>query len=282
LGDRWRRLPLDDKTAMSCYAQLKKEGFLDGERDRNTIYTESDYDLFPVAIADIKNITIERLTGKRKRPVQEGGFFKYTCSFPINLEKFMIFSGLNGTTAKIICGDNCVVYACKQAGVDAETILNMKRLFKTRQLPQTKLKILAEECKIRFEIKLDNKMAKVYEPKGEHRYSIELYLIENHYLLNERIEMSPYFIQHYEEIMKNEKIKNWSLKKKQLICKYDSRRDEYSNRMLKTSYSIKKIIKTLKKCGYLKPIHHGDYITYASTIYQEDLEESESLEYDPL
>jgi hypothetical protein len=109
LGDRWRSLPLDDKTAMSFYAQLKKEGFLDGERDRNTIYTESDYDLFPVAIADIKNITIERLTGKSKRPVQEGGFFKYTCSFPINLEKFRIFSESNEKTVKIICGDNCVV-----------------------------------------------------------------------------------------------------------------------------------------------------------------------------
>jgi hypothetical protein len=82
--------------------------------------------------------------------------------------------------------------------------------------------------------------------------------------------------------MKNEKIKNWSLKEKQLICKYDSRRDEYSSRMLKTSYSVKMIIKTLKKCGYLKPIHHGDYLTYASTLYQEDLEEIESLEYDPL
>jgi hypothetical protein len=47
----------------------------------------------------------------------------------------MIFNELNENTAKIICGDNCVVFACKQAGVDAKTIKNMKRLIKTRQLP---------------------------------------------------------------------------------------------------------------------------------------------------
>jgi hypothetical protein len=54
----------------------------------------------------------------------------------------MIFNTIDERTSKIICEDNCIVYACKQAGVDAETILNLKRIIKTRQFPQTKLKLL--------------------------------------------------------------------------------------------------------------------------------------------
>jgi hypothetical protein len=49
----------------------------------------------------------------------------------------------------------------------------------------------------------------------------------------------------------------------------------------KKDFSISKVIKTLRECEYLKPIHHGDYLTYASSLYQENLEELQSLEYDP-
>jgi hypothetical protein len=102
LGDRWKSLPVDDKNAIQFTTQLEREGFLENERDKNTIFIRNDYDFFPVAIVDIKNITIEKLKGRNQRPLQEGGFFKYTCSVPINLEKFMIFNELNERTVRII------------------------------------------------------------------------------------------------------------------------------------------------------------------------------------
>jgi hypothetical protein len=280
LGDRWRSLPLDDKTAINFVSQLDREGFLENERDKNTIYTETDYDFFPVAIAEIKGITIERLRRKTKRKVREGGFFKYICTFPINLEKFMIFNELNETTVKIICEDNCVVYACRQAGVDPETILNMKRIIKTRQLPQTKLKQLAEECGIEIDVTLENSQRKTYRCGRTNATHVSLYLIENHYLLKDKVAVSPYFIKHYDAIMKNEKLKNWSLAQKQLVCKYDSSGDRYMVDSTKQNFSIKKVISALKQCGHLKPIHRGDYLTYASTLYQEDLGELYALDYD--
>jgi hypothetical protein len=109
------------------------------------------------------------------------------------------------------------VYACKQFGVNDEIIKHMKRIIKTRQLPQTKLKILAEECKIEFKITLENCKTVTYKPVGEVLYSIPLYLIDNHYLLREGVNVSPYFIKHYDEIINNEKLKNWSLEEKHFI-----------------------------------------------------------------
>jgi hypothetical protein len=154
LGDRWRTIRLDDRTAVSFISQLNREDFLNEARDRNTIYLEENYDLFPISIAELHSISISRLVGRNARPGEEGGFFKYICAFSINLERYMIFSKLDERAAKIISEDNYVVYACRQAGVDDDVIQNMKRLIKTRQLPQTKLKVLAEELGIQFEVTL--------------------------------------------------------------------------------------------------------------------------------
>jgi hypothetical protein len=52
---------------------------------------------------------------------------------------------------------------------------------KTRQIPQTILKILAQECAQEFQITLENTNVMIYKPKKEPRYTINLYLIENDY-----------------------------------------------------------------------------------------------------
>jgi hypothetical protein len=199
---------------------------LNNQRINNSIHYEDLYDFFPVAIATIKNIIVEKLTCHTQRPKQEGGFFKFTCTLLIDLEKSMIFNEIEKRTAKIICNDNCVVYACKHAGVDDKTINDLKRIIKTRQLPQTKLKILAEECEIEFQIMLENTNVKVYKPKYEPRYSIKLYLIENHYLLKESFPVSLYFIKNYEAIMNDQHIKNWPLEDKMRIYRLRNNRYE--------------------------------------------------------
>jgi hypothetical protein len=106
------------------------------------------------------------------------------------------------------------VYACKQAGVDDETINYMKRIIKTRQLLQTKLNILAEECEIEFQITLEKTNLKIYKPKCEPRFVVKLYLMENYYLLKESVPVSIYFIENYHAIMNDERAKNWPLEDK--------------------------------------------------------------------
>jgi hypothetical protein len=136
----------------------------------------------------------------------------------------MIFNEIDERTAKIICNDNCFVYACKQAGVDDETVNYMNRISKTTQLPQTKLKILAEECEIEFQITLENTNVKVYKPKCEPRYTVKLYLIENHYLLKESVPVTLYFIKNYDAIMNDERVKNWPLEDKMRIYRLRNNR----------------------------------------------------------
>jgi hypothetical protein len=46
LEDRWRSLPLDLKTAKYFKDQLKREGFLDQQREKKFIFMEDDYDFF--------------------------------------------------------------------------------------------------------------------------------------------------------------------------------------------------------------------------------------------
>jgi hypothetical protein len=64
-----------------------------------------------------------------------------------------------------------------------------------------------------------------------------------------------------------------------LIYKFRTDRNSYKKDI--REFDIKKLLKVLKESGFLQPIHHGDYLTYASTIYQEDIVELETLEYNP-
>jgi hypothetical protein len=61
----------------------------------------------------------------------------------------------------------------------------MKRVIKTRQLPQTKLKHLAEECGIEFEVKLENSKTKIHKSTLTGAQRVYLLKIDNHYLLND-------------------------------------------------------------------------------------------------
>jgi hypothetical protein len=97
-------------------------------------------------------------------------------------------------------------------------------------------------------------------------------------MLNEEVRIAPFFIKHYDAIMKHPKLSKWTFQEKQLIHCYDTKKDVFI--MQVRTYPVKKIVKALKVCGYLKPIHHGDYLLYASTLYKEDLAELEVLKYD--
>ena len=75
----------------------------------------------------------------RKR--KQGSFWKWTLKFPINLERYMIFNELNDRTIKLMEGDNCLIYACKQYGISQDIIDHMKDIIKTKSFTMSKLKI---------------------------------------------------------------------------------------------------------------------------------------------
>jgi hypothetical protein len=79
------------------------------------------------------------------------------------------------------------------------------------------------------------------------------------------------------------KLEKWSLEEKQIIYKYNKSKyvnRKNSNNPKKSTFKNKKVIGALQECGYMKPIHHGYYLKYASTLYQDKLEDLEKLDYD--
>ena len=144
----------------------------------------------------IKN-TVKKPAKKQYKTV-EGSFWKYTLKLPIHLERYQIFNEVNKETVTKMTEDNCLVYACKQAGVDRNTISYMKDVIRTRSFPQSKLQKIANETHIQFNVSIryldDNfnttttrTKSPCYIPEdGNVKYTIDLILIDGHYMLNEK------------------------------------------------------------------------------------------------
>jgi hypothetical protein len=99
-------------------------------------------------------------------------------------------------------------------------------------------------------------------------------------MLHEEVPISPYFIKNYDAIMNDERAQLMSFEDQQLIYRFKESRGNFEKQ--NRTYDVRKVIKALHKCGYFVPLHHGDYLTYASTLYQETLEPLQNLKYDPL
>ncbi|KAI5545063.1 organellar and viral DNA polymerase type B, partial [Trichomonas vaginalis G3] len=97
--------------------------------------------------------------------------------------------------------DNCFVYACIKAGVEEEIIDHMREIIRTRDFPQNKLQEISDATNLEFHIKVgyfteskNNKTITHMPANGEIKQTIELLLVDDHYMLNERLPMTTYFI----------------------------------------------------------------------------------------
>ncbi|KAI5521877.1 organellar and viral DNA polymerase type B, partial [Trichomonas vaginalis G3] len=159
---------------------------------------------------DIDDFWNEILDEKRTNKKRSGEFWKYLCRLPINLERYQIFNELNKRTAKLMTEDNCFVYACIQAGVDEQTVDHMREVIRVRDFPQSKIQEISNATGIAFNVTIGyfndsrHNEIKRYIPKEcETVRTIDLLLVEDHYMLNERLPMTTYFIINYNEILKS-------------------------------------------------------------------------------
>ena len=225
-----------------------------------------------------------KLGKKKTYKNREGDFWKYLCTLPINLERYQIFNELNKRTAELMNRDNCFVYACIQAGVDERTIEFMREIIKSRSLPQSKIQAIANETEIEFKVYLpeSERHTITYTPKDENekpktpKMTINLILMDEHYMLNERVPISTYFIKNYKNIVK--KCSTWSLEKMQLVTRLREGRYVIDS---KHTTKLCTVIKTLFQEGYFEPISYGDMFTYTTTLYKQNLAEMTDLKYNP-
>ena len=210
---------------------------------------------------------------------KQGSFWKWTCTLPINLERYMIFNKLDERTIKLMEEDNCLIYACKQYGVEQDIIDHMKDIIKTKSFTMSKLKEIAQDTNIGFYV--EEKDGRHHKIGNQDGIVVPLLLLNEHYMLNERVKISPYYIKNYDAIMRDPIASKKDTEDQQLIVKRRELHGKLYYITEKHDYPLKLILKTLFDCNYFEPIKMGDYLTYASTLYKYKLDPIDDLEYNP-
>ena len=207
-----------------------------------------------------------------------GHFWKWICTIPqINLERYQIFNTCDSRTVKLMSDDCCVIYACVQAGIDKETVDQMRSIIKCQSFPMTKLQSIADLLPITFIVNnVYSKHNYVYKSKDKNARTIKLLLMHNHYMLDEHVEVSPFFIKNYKDI-----INKCSTRPAEKLVKIN----RYNENCYKTdntrSYKLKTVLETLMSEGYFEPIHINDILKYKTTLFREKLAPIDNLMYNP-
>ena len=216
---------------------------------------------------------------KAARMIKGGSFWKWLLKLPIDLERYMIFNELNKRTAKLMEEDNCLIYACKQFGLPQDIIDHMKDIIKVKHFSLAKLKEIAKETGVTFLVEeKDGRKHMQGDGKGT---IVPLLLYQNHYMINERIKISPYYVKHIHEINADKNASKWTLEKKQIIDRTRVINGKTYYAFDQQDYPLKLVLKTIFDVGGFEPLKMGDYMTYASSLYKYKLDPIEDLEYNP-
>ena len=222
-----------------------------------------------------------------KYKTREGQFFKYTCTLPLNLEKFQIFNKIDQHACDIIDEYNCVVWALKQAGIDDDAVERVKALIGTRHFPWSKFQAIADEIHVGFIItyyrpnssKTDTKRILPKEPSDDDNV-VKLFMFDDHYMIDSTVNATTYGIKHFDEIKQHPKVikAGWTDNEILTTVRYKSSKDVYEK-----SPSVQTPIMDILKClvlgEYLEPIHFGDFFGKSATLHKQKLAPLEKLEY---
>lgn len=206
------------------------------KKEKPTVTDETMDDMLAVlrATGRFSEAQLNEFAQKRYK-TREGHFFKYTCSLPIDLEKFQIFRRIDNRTCKIIDEYNCVVWALKEAGLSADIVARVKALIGTRYFPQSKFQEIADEINIGFDIhyyrpnetKTDTRK---FRPKKDVADQIiRLNLFDDHYMIDGTVNATTFGITHFEEIKQHPKVikAGWTDEQILTTTRYVKRKDIY-------------------------------------------------------
>ena len=177
-------------------------------------------------ILNIKSTRIEfKQRAKGKRII--AGFYPYLNKSDINLKRFAIFSNLEDEEIN----DSCLIQAFKYSNILNEEELKMLTSFiKTRYIPKTDLKTISELFKIHINVRIYYENGKTSHDDFGLEYkelrSIRLIILNNHYILNEKVRVTEYYIKHYKEINRDNRFINHT--RKYMLKRVNTNRYEFS------------------------------------------------------
>ena len=135
----------------------------------------------------------ERLPNKAVKP--NGAFFPYFHKMAsCNLERYDIYTDFKG---KKNLDENCLMVALKNSGLCDAHLDKAKILFKCATIPKSRLKDVADKCRICIAVKSETNK-KQFEFYGDKTLPIvKIGIIKNHYFLIEDTPYTQYAIKNY-------------------------------------------------------------------------------------
>ena len=177
----------------------------------------------------------------------------------IDLTRYGIFKD---TTHKEF-NESCLIQAFKYSGIlSIDEMKMLKSFIKTRGVPQTALRDIANLFKIHINC------TKYREEKGKtesvdfglefkDNRSINLIIMKNHYLLNERTNVSACYIKRYEEINNDKRFMNHD--RKMMLMKFDPKRYSFNKQGMK----ITKLLTLMIEHKLLIPMSDDEIYKYS-------------------
>jgi len=193
--------------------------------------------------------------------LNEGGFFAFTSTLPIDLTDFQIATEFTAELVK----DNCFIYALKKSGIVPEKVPSICSQIIGRDIPQNKLKEIAKKFEIYITVEKPQEATKTktkVESYGEKTNPhLRLGLLEAHYFLNKEVPYTSYAIKHYETLKDKDRWNEFYKPNARTTTRYIN------------SYAL---ILLMKECGYFKPIELTHELL--KTVYHDKVQSITTLE----
>jgi hypothetical protein len=237
--------------------------------------TKSDEELISIFTGDT-NIHFKELKERDGGySLNEGGFFAFTHDTQIDLTDFQISTKIDVEMLE----DNCFIYALKMSKIIPEKVSSICSEMIGRDIPQRKLKELAEKFNIYITVQKPQAGATIKTKIVEYGINtnphLRLGLLEEHYFIIKGVPYTDYAIRNYELLKNKERwgefYKQGAREKKRFINSYD-------------------LILLMKECGYFLPMEmthelmktvYHDKVAEIHTLVEVDDTNSKLNEYEP-
>ena len=186
--------------------------------------------LFNLAELRVEFVKIKE--GKRKIV----GFFPFINVSDIDLSAYGIFTNILDERIN----ESCLIQSLEASHQLTSDEINMlKSSIKTRMTPLALLREISDLLKIHIYVQYNDSHQDIGNEYKDKR-SVKLYIMFNHYILNERTNISKTYIERYNEINNDNRFKNHS--RKMLLKSFDDNRYSFAKEGMNSVSLIKLMI----------------------------------------
>ena len=250
--DKDIRMTIETKYNEISYAHVNQNTIdvLEYLLEYNDFNLSDSNDVLVFNINDYKQITFEFIDFKKGKRIT-AAFFPYYNISDIDLSSYGIYHKDEWANP-----ESCLITAFRSSGILDENEMNLLTSFiKTKSVPREELKNIAETfkthiiCKVHYDEKTSTReFGKEYErwskgpPERLRERKIKLHILSNHYILDKDVNVTPFYIKHYEQINSDVRFKNHP--RKHMLKRFDDNKHG-SYEFDKKPCNIIKVIKTM-------------------------------------